>query len=1622
MKKLSLIIIALIAALVHLKAQTSVDLTATKDNEIWTGRMNDNYGTCNKLYINRANNQRGLIQFDLSSIPSNAYIISASFRFVKNGGKNGAHNISVHRLTNSWTEGTGTCADGTTGNSTWNNRTTGTAWGTAGGDFNSTAEATVSVAGNAAYTWNVRNLVQNWVNGTHTNYGLLVKFVTEGGGDQEKDFATRETGTATNRPRLLVNYSLPPSVTINVTNVSCFGGSNGALTTNVTGGSSPYTYNWGGGITTSGRTGLTAGSYTVTVTDALGATTTANAIVTQPAAALSGSVAVNQTVSCFGGSNGSITASATGGTSPYTYNWGGGITTAARTSLAAGTYTVTITDSRSCTTTANATVTQPAAALSGSVAVNQTVSCFGGSNGSITASASGGTSPYTYNWGGGITTAARTSLAAGTYTVTITDSRSCTTTANATVTQPAAALSGSVAVNQTVSCFGGSNGSITASATGGTSPYTYNWSGGITTAGRTGLAAGTYTVTITDTRSCTTTANATVTQPAAALSGSVAVNQTVSCFGGSDGSITASASGGTSPYTYNWGGGITTAGRTGLAAGTYTVTITDTRSCTTTANATVTQPAAALSGSVAVNQTVSCFGGSDGSITASASGGTSPYTYNWGGGITTAARTGLAAGTYTVTITDNIGCTTTANNTVTQPSSLSANITVNQHVNCDGCSNGSITASASGGTSPYTYNWGGGITTASRTSLAAGTYTVTVTDNQGCTSTRSTTVNQTNILPGYEFRKAITIDASKICGDNALANFPILIDVVDTNLRTLSNGGSVINSNGWDIIFSDSDGTSLLNHDVENYTASSGAYRAWVQIPSLPGSSDKTIYMYFGKSGNVSNPSTNNTWNNEYAGVWHLQDNFTDASTNSNNGTNYSTASATGKIGDARSFNGTNQYIDAGQNSSLQLTNGATVSAWVYRNGTDGHIINMGGGWSDYGYSLFWFGNSIRIELQKNGQKTICDNTAPSLNTWNHIAFTWSSTDNTIRTYINGVQAGNTSSFSAPIGTPTQTLQIGKNALQSGYLFGGFIDEARVLNTAKSDDWICTEYNNQNDPSTFYSVGDPESLIPAGTIIWRGTTNQNWSNVGNWSSNTVPTETDSVYVPAGTPNSLRLNGTNTYNVNHIYFDSLATLSSDTGATLNIKGNIHVNSCGFDVNNGHVKFSGSVAQYIYAPCKTAFYRLYLENTSGTGVYLSGASVQVDHELYLRDGYLYTGDDTIIVARTDAYNSIKEYNEDESHVVGYLTRYLTSNNNTYAFPVGKGSNTSSFLISIKNNNMEGVSQLTATFRDLDADSNDINNTLQALNISENGLAYDKMCSEGMWTIEPDIQPTAGSYNILADMKNFSTLNTTDFGLLKKPTGSQITSWSTGNGILENSVRGTVGQLINGVPTTVHDVLRESIAQRSNLTSFSDFGMGANSGGSLLPIELIHFSGKLNRQTKSVDLTWSTSTEINNEVFEVERSQDGETFEEIGRVAGAGNSSSELQYLFTDKKPLKGIAYYRLKQVDFDGTFTYTHLVSVSNIESSNANEEVEVSLFPNPTNGLIKIFIPTDQPEVQISIFDYNGNVVKSVIATNENSNNIYAELDLRGELSSGVYLLKVATTAFSITKKIQVINN
>jgi gliding motility-associated-like protein len=541
-----------------------------------------------------------------------------------------------------------------------------------------------------------------------------------------------------------VTITQPSALASSVTtqsDVSCNGGTNGSATVNVTGGAGGYTYSWSPtGGTNATATGLAAGTYTLTATDANLCPQQQTVTIAQPAP-LTASIITPVNVSCFGGSNGSATVNAAGGTINYSYAWlPSGGTAATASNLTAGSYTVTVTDGNLCTQSASITITEPTALSATTSSTNATC---GNPDGTATVSPTGGTPNYTYSWSSGQTTATATGLIAGSYTVTVMDNNLCPQTTTVTVTN-ASAPTATLSSSSNVSCFGGSNGSATINVTGGAPGYDYSWSpSGGTAATATGLTAGNYTVTVTDTNNCITSVPLTITEPAA-LASSITTQTNVSCNGGSNGTATVNITGGTPNYSITWspsGGTSTTA--TGLAVGTYTVNISDGNNCPSSQTVTITQPTALT---VATSSTATGCTGSTGTATATPSGGSGTnYTYLWSDAAaqTTATATGLAAGPYTVTVTDSLGCIQTTTVNVTGAAPFTVALSTNTNASCFGAADGSASFNVSGA-GPYNYSWSpAGGTTPTASNLAAGSYTITVTDPvNNCVQSSTVTITQ----------------------------------------------------------------------------------------------------------------------------------------------------------------------------------------------------------------------------------------------------------------------------------------------------------------------------------------------------------------------------------------------------------------------------------------------------------------------------------------------------------------------------------------------------------------------------------------------------------------------------------------------------------------------------------------------------------------------------------------------------------------------------------------------------------------------------------------------------------------------------------------------------------------
>lgn len=502
------------------------------------------------------------------------------------------------------------------------------------------------------------------------------------------------------------------------------------------------------GQTGSEATGLCAGLYLVMVTNASGCVSIDTAMVMSPLPVLAN--LTTTPVSCFGDCDGTATVSPSGGAGGYTVEWlPGGETSSTLTGLCVGEIAVVITDQLGCSVTTPVEITGPEPLQANATIVG--AGCSGECNGSITLDIVGGNGGNTFLWSPNVTgqgTATASGLCPGTYRVTITDALGCAVTYTYTLSEP---VEMSIALDLTHnSCFGECMGAALLTITGGAPDHAITWTGpnGVIAQdvmGINGLCAGTYTVNVVDANACTLSESFTITQGDPIGPGLTFIGET--CNGPCDGTATVAPTGGAGgPYTFLWQpGGQTDATVTGLCAGEHSVTITDAAGCDTTVTFTI-LPWTVITDNAVVTD-VACAGQCTGSIVLTPSGGIGSFSYTWvpdaGGGPTIADQ---CAGTYQVTITDSVGCTGTFNYTIGAPDTpLTVDVTAVIPASCITSNDGAITIAANGGTPDHTIAWtgpGGFVgDQPAITGLISGTYTLTVTDANGCTVTMDVVVD-----------------------------------------------------------------------------------------------------------------------------------------------------------------------------------------------------------------------------------------------------------------------------------------------------------------------------------------------------------------------------------------------------------------------------------------------------------------------------------------------------------------------------------------------------------------------------------------------------------------------------------------------------------------------------------------------------------------------------------------------------------------------------------------------------------------------------------------------------------------------------------------------------------------
>ncbi len=678
-----------------------------------------------------------------------------------------------------------------------------------------------------------------------------------------------------------VNITEPDTIqqNINLTHNTCFNSCDGEANINVIGGTVPYTFTWLDNANNNIGTGtsinsLCASNYGINIVDANGCLVNANFTITEPIQVTGSTTATD--VQCFGACDGSATVSGADGVSPYTYAWDaatGNQTGAVASSLCPGVYDVVITDANGCIGNTQATIVEPTL-LTANIDLTGDITCNSACDGFAQVSVSGGTPIYSYSWSNNSgTSAVASNLCAGAYTITVTDANGCVATDNTTLTEPQTLTASSSVTN--LSCFQSCDGMASVSPSGGTAPYNYQWDNSTfaTTSSFSNECAGTYSCVITDINNCQITKIVNITQPNPLQ---ITANITSSNCGQDNGQICTNTNGGTAPYTFQWNDPSTQTGACAfnLFANCYNFTVTDANACVSDTLLCINDIAGPTVTNIDVVD-VTCFGDANGSVEFSASGGVGVLTSEIIDQTNTVINTGstlatnLNGGCYTLIVEDGAGCIASNVQCVSEPNVLNSAVTQSTDALCNLASNGTATASANGGSIPYTYSWNGGTApnSASNSGLAAGSYTVTVTDINGCTSQSSVVINEPAPIDIIE---TIT-DVSCFGGNSgaisltASGGTPFYLYAWTPNVASGPNVGQLPSGN-YSILLTDANGCTFNENYVINEPTALTPIISSVTNPtceqcngeiSVSTTGGTPVYTYSWTNGNTPNSASN---------------------------------------------------------------------------------------------------------------------------------------------------------------------------------------------------------------------------------------------------------------------------------------------------------------------------------------------------------------------------------------------------------------------------------------------------------------------------------------------------------------------------------------------------------------------------------------------------------------------------------------------------------------------------------------------------------------------------------------------------------------------------------------------
>lgn len=530
-------------------------------------------------------------------------------------------------------------------------------------------------------------------------------------------------------PNVLVNGPAAIVEIDSINNIKCFGQNDGGIYLKTIAGVNP-TYTWNNGMTSEDNENLSPGNYSVTINDNGCQNVLPNFTISEPDTLIVKPFSKTD-VSCAGATDGQLEVSIVGGTANYDMQWSNGQSGTVIQNLSDGNYAATVTDNNGCVYTSISYEIEAPQPIESTGSIETDISCFGEQDGAISLNIQGGSAPYQVTWADGSTLFNRTGLAAGIYAATVTDINGCAQTLPPLgVVEPSLFQIGTVNLNDP-NCAGATDGSIAVTVAGGTSPYNFDWDNGVSSFSNFNIGAGQYHLEVEDDRGCIIRDSFTLQAPVA-VQAAFDINPT-SCLGSSDGEISLDNQSlvGTGPFSYAWDTGAISQDIDNLSNGSYEVTVTDADNCTfiDTIEVTALQP---ISLDYNINHP-NCSDDVTGEISVNAFGGTPFYQYNWSNGMSGDQISNLAAGSYTVTVTDADNCFVIDSMSVDTLLPISFNLISIDSIVCSGSATGQINLNITGGLPPYSFTWNGqGSITEDLTNVEAGFYKLDVADSNGC--------------------------------------------------------------------------------------------------------------------------------------------------------------------------------------------------------------------------------------------------------------------------------------------------------------------------------------------------------------------------------------------------------------------------------------------------------------------------------------------------------------------------------------------------------------------------------------------------------------------------------------------------------------------------------------------------------------------------------------------------------------------------------------------------------------------------------------------------------------------------------------------------------------------------